>query len=436
MLTAFTVTIRVVAASAFVVSCLAAFSPLSMASNPPVVGEYLVDGRLAEGSAAMQKILTTQPKDAEARFSLGVIQFLQAVEKLGQDQFRYGLLGNRRQALPFMRLPIPENPNPEKLSWEKARGILQTFLDGLKTAEATLAETPSNGVKLPLKIGQIRLDLNNDGTATDEESLSHILAGLQNAGGTNDPDPLVNEFVISFDDGDVLWLRGYCHVMSALGEVALAYDWKDQFERTAHLFYPNVESRYDWLAAEGTGPFSGFNTQNILDVIALIHTINYECVEPERMATALSHLESVISLSRDSWKLINAETDNDHEWLPNPKQTAAMGGMRVSQEMQIQWQAFLKESEAILQGKKLLPFWRGMEGGTLLFGGDFPAHPELGINLRKIFTEPTRLDLVLWLQGTGLHPYLEKGERTDPESWRRIMNGFRGEFFLFLTWFN
>ena len=31
---------------------------------------------------------------------------------------------------------------------------------------------------------------------------------------------------------------------------------------------------------------------------------------------------------------------------------------------------------------------------------------------------------------------LEKGERTDPETWTRIMTGFRGEFFLFLTWFN
>ena len=88
------------------------------------------------------------------------------------------------------------------------------------------------------------------------------------------------------------------------------------------------------------------------------------------------------------------------------------------------------------RGKKLLPFWRGIEGGALLFDGAVPTNPDLGINLRKVFMEPTRFDLVLWLQGTGLIPYLEKGERTDPETWTRIMNGFRGEFFLFLTWFN
>ena len=419
-----------------VITCLAAFPQKSPGDEPAGVARFLYEGRLADGATSMQNVLKTTPQNAEARFSLGVIQFLQAVEKLGQDQHRFGLLGNRRAAIPFMRLPIPENPKPERLSYAKARRMLQDFMDGLKVAEATLAETKPTGVKLPLKIGQVRLDLDGDGVGTDEESLWRVLQALQNGGRTNEAAPNVNEFVIAFDDGDVLWLRGYCHVMSALGEVVLAYDMKDQFERTAHLFYPDVETPYQFLIAEGTGPFNGFNTQNVLDVIALIHTISYECIEPDRMKASLQHLESVISLSRDSWKLINAETDDDHEWLPNPKQTSVMGGMRVSPEMQTEWHAFLDEAEAILQGKKLLPFWRGIEGGAMIFDGNLPANPDLGVNLRKVFMEPTRFDLVLWLQGTGLQPYLEKGERTDPETWTRIMTGFRGEFFLFLTWFN
>lgn len=427
---------RMVCTAIFIIGCFTTCSENTQADEPAGVGAYLYDGRLSDGATAMQNILKAEPQNAEARFSLGVIQFLQTVEKLGQVQYRYGLLGNRRAAIPFMRLPIPENPRPERLSYEKARRILQDFLDGLKVAEATLAETKPTGVRLPLRIGQVRLDLNGDGEGTDEESLEKVLQALQGGQRRNEAAPNVDEFVITFDDGDVLWLRGYCHVMSTLGEAVLAYDLKDQFERTAHLFYPDVETPYQFLVHEGTGPFNGFNTQNVLDVIALIHTINYECTEPERMQAALQHLESVISLSRESWKLINAETDDDHEWLPNPRQTAAMGGMRVSQEMQDQWQSFLDEADAILQGKKLLPFWRGIKGGTPFFDGNLPVNPELGINLRKVFLQPTRFDLALWLQGSGLLPYLETGERTDPETWTRIMNGFRGEFFLFLTWFN
>jgi hypothetical protein len=417
-----------------VAGVLGTFQPALAA--PPDLEKYLLEGRLAEGAAAMQAAVDADPADGVSQFGLGVTQFFQAIESLGQSQYRFGLLGNRRRAIPFMRLPIPENEKPEQISYELARSMIQDFISGLGKAEKTLAGIKSSGLKLPLKIGQIRLDLDGDGVGTDEESVWNILNALSSGGRPAEADPAVNQLVIAFDDGDVLWLRGYCHVMSALGEIVLAYDWKDQFERTAHLFYPSVKTPHDFLQAEGTGPFNGFNSQNILDVIALIHTVNYECVEPERMKVALGHLESVISLSRESWKLINTETDNDREWLPNPRQTAALGELRVSQQNLLGWQAFLDEADAILQGKKLLPFWRGIEGGAMFFDGNFPEHPELGINLRKVFLEPTRLDLVLWLQGTGLQPFLEKGERTDAGAWRRIMNAFDGNFFLFMVWFN
>jgi len=406
------------------------------AAAPPAIEEFLVEGRLAEGAAAMQAAVDADPDDGLSRFGLGVAQFFQAVEALGQSQYRYGLLGNRRRAIPFMRLPIPENDKPEQISYESARSTIQEFLSGLSKAEQTLAGVKTSGIKLPLKIGQIRLDLDGDGVGTDEESIWDILNALKGGGRPEEAAATVNQLVVAFDDGDVLWLRGYCHVMSALGEMVLAYDWRDQFERTAHLFYPSVKSPYDFLQTEGAGPFNGFNSQNILDVIALIHTVNYECIEPERMKTALGHLESVISLSRESWKLINAETDNDREWLPNPRQSAALGELRVSQQNLVGWQAFLDEADAILQGKKLLPFWRGIDGEAMFFDGNFPEHPELGINVRKIFLEPARLDLILWLQGTGLQPFLEKGERTDPDAWRRIMDAFNGNFFLFMAWFN
>ncbi len=67
------------------------------------------------------------------------------------------------------------------------------------------------------------------------------------------------------------------------------------------------------------------------------------------------------------------------------------------------WQEFLGEAERILAGKKLLPFWRG--------------DAKRGINLRRVFTEPRTLDLVLWIQGTAALPYLEAGEISTPEVW-------------------
>jgi hypothetical protein len=422
---------------------MAVFFSIQFVSNTfgadPPVQQFLSEGRLQDGAVAMQSLLEQNPDNQQVRFSLGVVEFLQAIEGLGRDHYRYGLLGERRPQMTFMRLPIPENKNPEQISYQKARTILKDFVDRLTRAEQTLAEMEPGDVKLPLVIGQIRFDFDSDGTGSDEETLWSVIDTLRRPRRNAAAAPATNDFRVTFDAGDVYWLRGYCHAMCGLAEIALAYDWHDQFERTAHLFYPNVDTPYVYLGEEGPGLVSGFDTRNILDVITLIHTINYECTEPKRMLRSLEHFETVISLGRQSWKAFDAETDNDNEWIPNPNQESAAGGMRVGRTMITGWHQFLDEIEAILQGKKLVPFWRGAKGGMPLFlnsARDVAVHPELGINVRRIFTEPTRLDLALWLQGTGLHPYLEKGDRTGSKTWGEITSAFGNEFFLFLFWFN
>lgn len=400
----------------------------------PPVEEFLIEGRLADGAAAMQQLVKTDPTDQQARFSLGVVQFFQAVEGLGQDQFRYGLLAGRARALPFMRLPIPANPDAEEISYEKARALLQKFIDGLTKAEQTLSSVKPEEVRLPLKLGQVRLDLNSDGQLVDEETMWYISQVLQNPRRTSNATSVV-DFPVTFDAGDVVWLQGYCHVFSAIGEIILAHDWSDQFERTAHLFYPKVDSPYAFLAAEGTGVFMSFGAQNIFDFVAWLHTINYEATEPERMQKALMHMETVIRLSRQSWTLIEAETDDENEWVPNVNQKSVMKGFTVGREVVAGWREFLDEMELILQGKKLVPFWRGIKGGATPFER-LPHNSKLGINVRKIFLEPTRFDLALWLQGTALMPYLEEGDISTPEKWSKMMVNFRGNFFNFALWFN
>ena len=82
----------------------------------------------------------------------------------------------------------------------------------------------------------------------------------------------------------------------------------------------------------------------------------------------------------------------------------------------------IREAQPAGAGEKLIPFWRS---------GD-----DRGVNLRRVFTEPRMFDLVLWVQGTAAAPYLEKGPKTQPDTWRRFQNIFRGEFIGFALWFN
>jgi len=391
-----------------------------VAAEPPLVEKYLHDGKLADGEKALLAELLQNPKDDQTRFGLGTLQVVRAVEHLGQSLHCYGLRSDRGQRLriPFLRLPVPTNPKPEAITYAAARKILQELIDDLKKAEATLAEVRDDKVKLPLRVGLIRLDLAGDGKAGDRFStiLSRYL-GIRE-GAAKDAD-----WLVAFDRGDVAWLRGYCHLLMALSEVAMAHDGQELFDCTAHIFFAKVQTPHKFLASlpddEG-GPLDirGFN---IADLIAFVHLIRMPVKEPDRMKAALTHLERMLALSKESWKYILAEEDDDHEWIPNPKQKGVLG-IPIRREMIESWLETVNEAEALLAGERLVPFWRGTE--------------KRGVNLRRVFTEPKTLDLVLWVQGTAATPYLEDGTLTKPEVWQRLLRVFGGEFIGFAFWFN
>jgi hypothetical protein len=140
------------------------------------------------------------------------------------------------------------------------------------------------------------------------------------------------------------------------------------------------------------------------------------------MAAALHHLEAVAAQSKESWKWIMAETDDDREWIPNPRQTGVIPGVRVTEEMVTAWTDAMSEAEKLLSGELLIPFWRSDDGR--------------GVKLRKVFLEPRKLDLVLWVQGTAAAPYLEKGNLTKSEAFTELPTVFGDHFPGFAVWFN
>jgi hypothetical protein len=386
-----------------------------------VADRFWASGKLDDGEKALSERLQ-RGEDDQVRFALGVTQFLRGVERLMQNLHSYGLKsqgGGGMIDLPVLRLPTPPNPDPKTLAYADARAVLEQWVTDLNAAEQTLARVKSADVKLPVRVGMIRLDFDGDGQAGDEETLWRIFARVQPRAGVNEANAA--EFAIAFDAGDVAWLRGYCHLLAALGEVALAHDGQELFESTAHMFFQKVRSPHAYLQ-EGRKLADFGGDIDVADLIALVHLIRMPVTEPQRMQAALSHFQSVVAMSRASWKHILAETDNDREWVPNPAQKSVMSGLRVSQDMVDSWKTFLEECDDLLAGKRLAPFWR--------------SNDRRGINIRRVFTEPTRLDLVLWVQGTAATPYLEEGELTRREVWNGIARAFGGDFLGFALWFN
>ena len=400
----------------------------------PKLGEYLKQGQLADAEKFLKDQITADPQHDQARFALGVVQVLSAIEHLGQEQYQYGVMNGAVSNLPVFRLPVPHNPNPEEVTYTQVRQVFSHLQTRMLSAEAVLAKVDlKQEVKLSIDLMAIRLDLNGDGKTDDQESFA-ALFGVANRVRPGTP---AADLKVTFDTGDVPWLRGYCHFLCAVCDMMLAYDHQQMFDVSGHLIYPKavpprVQAEPLDIGPRGNGDF----TREIMDAIAAIHLADFPLQEPKRMSSARGHLLEMIRTSRESWVLIEAETDNDQEWLPNPQQTGVLR-VPVTREFIDGWHGVLAEMEDLLEGRKLVPFWRDYSG-QFFFNGtmrDVPATGR-GVNLKRFFEEPTRFDLILLLQGTAALPYVEKGELSRPETWDNLTRVFQGQFFGFAIWFN
>lgn len=389
------------------------------------VAPFLQRGQFAEAEKYLQQQLTAKPDDAEARFASGVVRVLAAIERLAQDQYRFGALSETFRNVPVFRLPIPSNPAPEPVTYPQVRQVLTDFQTRLNEAEAELAKVTGD-VKLQLDLTTIRLDLT--GSGEPQSSFLGLLA-IANRRGAAAPAQAMR---VAFDNGDVLWLRGYCHFLMAFCDGFLAYDHQRMFDFTGQLIYPRHVPSEPVAAPLNTAQPAVFERE-ILDVIAAIHLMNFSLREPERMESARQHLLEMIRTSRESWALIQNETDDDAEWLPNPKQTGVLR-IPVTSELIDGWHGVLAEMEGLLEGRLLVPFWRDYQR----FLGARTSVPTVGrgVNLKRFFSEPRPFDLILLIQGTGALPYVEEGPLSRPETWTNLQRVFGGQFFGFAVWFN
>jgi hypothetical protein len=393
----------------------------------PDIAPQLRAGDLAAAQKLLADHLAMEKGDDLARFQLGTVQFLRAAERLAQDGTLYGAR-SPMFAVPFLRLGglAGKSENPAPITYRDARAMFERFQTSILAAEATLAPIQDKHLVWKLDLRDVRLDLNGDGQRTDNETLGALfqLVAVRPRWDAQEQPPL--ELVVGFDSADVCWLRGYSHLLSALADIALAYDEERLFELTAHAIFADPQTGFAKrrnvdMTVELPQQPSGF-VQEISDLVAFVHLLDFELEEPERLKAAHEHLLAVIELSRKSWQLILAETDNDHEWIPGPRQTSVIPGLAFNREQVAAWQDFLNEAEAILEGKKLIPFWR---------------HGFIeGVNLKRVFLEPRPFDVVLWFQGTAAFPYLETGEQTSRETWERFQRMFRGEFLGVAVWVN
>ncbi len=382
------------------------------AGTPPAVDGFLREGRIKEGLAAY----ASAANNAE-RFSLAVLQALSGLQHFSASMSTLGINPEFVQSgIPFLRVVVPKpgQLSKEPATPEKIAKAFQALRASLRQANTTLAGMSAEDFGVEINLGQVHLDLDGNGKVSPEETLTRSLGRIL---GIAAPVPPEADLIVRFDSADAMWLKAYTHLLTGMLDLLLAYDWRPVWDQCAHLVFLHPEPTP--AITRFSAPLPGMSRW--VDLIAAVHDMRLELVDKAGPRRAREQFRAMIASSRICWQRVLAETDNDREWLPSPKQTGP-SGTKVSQGQVEGWQRVLDELEAVAAGKKLLPHWRVQEG--------------TGINVDKLVASPPPLDLVLLIQGSALVPYLEAGPVSDRATWRNLMQPFGPGFARFAIWSN
>ncbi|RUZ98300.1 hypothetical protein, partial [Mesorhizobium sp. M7A.F.Ca.US.001.02.1.1] len=329
--------------------------PLSSASAAmPEAATTLFEAKtVAARDTALSTLEAAAPKDPASAYAAGAGEFFTALEILATGLHRHGFESPQSFMLPLMRLPVPDNPNPEPLTYEQFRAILVGFRDRLEKSAATFASVPPDAdIGMVIDLTHAGIDLNEDGTIAPDESMAAIIASLSRGGISSDA--AAPTLTFRFDRADGYWLQGYAEFLMAQADFWLAHDFRSTFDGSFHMLFPRAKLPLQDILVPPAGDMGSsiFSSEwRIADFISMVHLVNWPVIEPERRQAARRHLLEMIRLSREDWKAIRAETDNDREWLPGPQQKGEnpLTGLEVGEEQVQAWLAALTMAEDLLE---------------------------------------------------------------------------------------
>ncbi|MEJ8561524.1 hypothetical protein QTO30_10070 [Yoonia sp. GPGPB17] len=352
---------------------------------------------------------------ASDQFALGGVRFLGAIE--GALQTLYATQINRDMAemsdLPFLRLPLPPNPDAVPFKPEAIADTFATALDDLAGSLAALDTiTDADDVGVTINTADLWFDINANGTREAGEGMLEVAASQLNRGldGTATPP------IVRFDTSDAAWLSAYAHLLSGVSETVLALDPTTAIQRVTDSAAA-MEALNDGSRQMIFMP----DEDNWVDVVAMfIHAIEGQ-PDVERSRNAHAHFLAMIADNQTFWSRVATETDDKLEWIPNPNQTSVLP-LEFPADVGSQWRMVLAEAEAVLKGDLLIPHWRLGSGA--------------GINLAKAMQNPPEIDIIAIIQGEGVLPYLEEGTRMSGQSLNQFSRMLGGDAGLYMIVFN
>lgn len=400
------------------VAALIVSSPVLAGPTGDTLKTALYAGTLSDGLSKLEPMAAGG--DTEAAFGVGTLKLATAIEHFTQTLYRHGFdLPDGRPA-GIEQPNIPQNPNPEPFDYAGVRQMLSTFVEELDAARVSFdAASKSGDYVVSINPADIRIDANGDGKAEEGESLAGLMTIWSHSSTPPDPSEVPHQ-EIGLDRADAFWFAGYTQVIGAQADFLLAHDFSSFVNATFHRFFPRAGFPMQPYAEGVQLMFDPATDTGIADLIAAIHAISWPVTDAEKLSRVRDRLKAVLAYSRQDWDAILAETDDNHELLPSPKQTPLAPDASITDEKVAAWRATLDKADAVLDGALLVPHWRFKQG----------------FDLKAYFTTAKTTDLVMILTGAGALPYLRDGPVASTEDFRAVQTAFGDDWLGYAFWFN
>jgi hypothetical protein len=351
--------------------------------------------------------------DATTGFSIGALRFLAAIETALQIRWRYNLHTDDLP-IPLLRLSVPTNPAAEPLDPGAVEEIFAGLVRDMEQARAPLLAIPDTAeVGVEIDLGDLWFDIDGNGQRGPGEDLTAVAGAALGPVARFQPALQVQATpTIRFDTADAAWLAAYTHLLAGIGELVVAFDSATVIRQSLEA----IEQIDEIAGQEGAPGFAG-----AADMAAMVYLTLQTAPDPAHTRAARENFRGMVAQNRLFWARLAAETDNDGEWIPNARQTSALG-IRIPAETEAIWLSVLDDAEKLLTGELLIPHWR--------YG------PGAGIDLHALLDDPTVVDVAEWIHGIGLLPYARQGRTVTAANWRRFTRMAGGNATLFMIVLN
>jgi hypothetical protein len=272
------------------------------------------------------------------------------------------------------------------LDLERMRAIFERFgseLDAVDLDLAVAGRDPS--FALELCVACWRHDWNHSG-GVDDRDRALLQIGRDATGRDLPPGDPRRTPTFRFDAGDVHWARAMVAFQRAVIELGLAYDWKD----LARVMYG--------------------------DLFDLVTSIRIRLVDARRVHRARDLIVFGLEQTDRARVAYLAETDDDREWLPNPRQhDRPVISMPVDDDLYATWQTVVGDVRALVQGR---------QGGSMaelarVWDATWSDPPTGFVDVAKLLDDPQ--DVVIDL------PAIARGiDRDDSRGITRILGKILG----------